>query len=96
MQQATREWNQTGRAARIFTELDYKTRKRKKGGWKRERRVVAKAEHIDGKENPRFVATSLSQQACAGRALYLDGDPGLRRPIIANRTRAYTQIGRRR
>ena len=70
MQQATREWNQTGRAARIFTELDYKTRKRKKGGWKRERRVVAKAEHLDGQENPRFVVTSLSQPTWAGRALY--------------------------
>ena len=33
------------------------TKKTKKGGWDRERRVVAKAEHIDGKENPRFVVT---------------------------------------
>ena len=72
MQQATREWNQTGRAARIFTELDYKTRKRKKGGWKRERRVVAKAEHIDGKENPRFVVTSLPAEEWAAPALYED------------------------
>jgi Transposase DDE domain group 1 len=70
MQQATQQWNQTGQPARIFTEFDYKTRKRKKGGWKRERRVVAKAEHLDGKENPRFVVTSLSQQAWAGKALY--------------------------
>jgi hypothetical protein len=70
MQQATQQWNQTGRPARIFTEFEYKTRKRKKGGWKHERRVVAKAEHIDGKENPRFVVTSLSQQAWAGKALY--------------------------
>ena len=37
-----------------------KTKKTKKRGWDRERRVVAKAEHIDGKENPRFVVTSLS------------------------------------
>ena len=37
------------------------TKKTKKGGWDRERRVVAKAEHIDGKENPRFVVTSLTR-----------------------------------
>ena len=70
MQQATEQWNQTGRPARIFTEFNYKTRKRKKGGWKQERRVVAKAEHIDGKENPRFVVTSLVKDAWAGKALY--------------------------
>jgi hypothetical protein len=70
MQQATRQWNQSGQRARIFTEFDYKTRKRKKGGWRRDRRVVAKAEHIDGKENPRFVVTSLPKDAWAGKALY--------------------------
>jgi Transposase DDE domain group 1 len=70
MQQATQQWNQTGRPARIFTEFDYKTRKRKKGGWKQERRVVAKAEHIAGKENPRFVVTSLGKDAWAAQALY--------------------------
>src|SRR5205085_4862201 len=70
MQQATEQWNQTGRPVRIFTEFDYKTRKRKKGGWKRERRVVAKAEHIDGKENPRFVVTSLSQPEWAANVVY--------------------------
>jgi hypothetical protein len=70
MRQATQQWNQTGQPARIFTEFNYKTRKRKKGGWKQERRVVAKAEHIDGKENPRFVVTSLAQDAWAGKALY--------------------------
>ena len=32
--------------------------------------MVAKAEHIAGKENPRFVVTSLSGQAWAGKALY--------------------------
>jgi hypothetical protein len=35
------------------------------GGWKQERRVVAKAEHIDGKENPRFVVT-FAQPASRG------------------------------
>src|SRR4029453_5391359 len=46
------------------------TRKRKKRGWKRARRVVAKAEHIEGKENARFVVTSLSGERWAARALY--------------------------
>jgi len=31
---------------------------------------VAKAEHIDGKENPRFVVTSLTSEARAVQALY--------------------------
>jgi hypothetical protein len=31
---------------------------------------VAKAEHIDGKENPRFVVTSLTSEARAAQALY--------------------------
>ncbi len=70
MHEATQQWNQTGKPARLFSEFDYKTKKRKTGGWSRERRVVAKAEHIDGKENPRFVVTSLSPEEWSGQALY--------------------------
>ena len=70
MHAATLQWNQTGKPARVFAEFDYQTRKRKKGGWSRERRVVAKAEHIDGKENPRFVVTSLASETWAAKALY--------------------------
>ena len=70
MHAATQEWNQTGKPARVFTEFGYRTKKTKKGGWERERRVVAKAEHIDGKENPRFVVTSLSGEEWAAQALY--------------------------
>ena len=40
------------------------------GGWDGERRVVAKAEHIDSKENPRFVVTSLPAERWAPQALY--------------------------
>ena len=32
--------------------------------------MVAKAEHLDGKENPRFVVTSLSRERWAAQALY--------------------------
>jgi hypothetical protein len=70
MHQATQQWNQTGKPARVFTEFPYKTKKTKKGGWDRERRVAAKAEHIDGKENPRFVVTSLTKEPWEAQALY--------------------------
>ena len=67
MHEATEQWNRTGKPARVFSEFQYRTKKTKKGGWDRERRVVAKAEHIDGKENPRFVVTSLTDES---RKLY--------------------------
>jgi hypothetical protein len=70
MHEATQQWNQTGKPARIFTEFEYKTGKTKKSGWDCARRVVAKAEHIDGKENPRFVVTSLTSGDWEARTLY--------------------------
>jgi hypothetical protein len=70
MHEATQQWNQTGKPARVFTEFEYSTKKTKQGGWDRERRVIAKAEHIDGKENPRFVVTSLKSGEGAAQALY--------------------------
>jgi hypothetical protein len=72
MWEATQQWAQTGKPARIFTEFDYQTKKTQKGGWDRERRVAAKAEHIDGKENPRFVVTSLSSEPWTAQRLYED------------------------
>ena len=70
MHQATQQWNQTGKPARVFREFSYQTKKTKKGGWDRERRMAAKAEHIDGKENPRFVVTSLTSEDWPAQALY--------------------------
>jgi len=75
MREATQQWEQTRKPARVFTEFSYQTKKRKNkqgkpGGWDRQRRVVAKCEHIDGKENPRFVVTSLSAEAWAAQVLY--------------------------
>ena len=52
--------------ARVFTEFAYQTRK----SWKRERRVVAKAEHLEKGANPRFVVTSLSAGQFSTQALY--------------------------
>jgi hypothetical protein len=68
MWEATQQWKATGKAARVFTEFEYRTKTKK--GWERERRVVAKAEHIDGKENPRFVVSSLGSEEWAAQALY--------------------------
>lgn len=55
-------------AVRIYRELRYQTR----DSWSRERRVVAKAEHIIDKANPRFVVTSIGMERCEARALYED------------------------
>ena len=54
-----------GRAARRFTEFLYATRT----SWSRRRRVIAKAEHLPGKANPRFVVTSLPRTVSA-RTVY--------------------------
>jgi hypothetical protein len=70
MHQARQQSEQTGRPARVFTEFAYQTKRTKKGGWTNERRVVAKAEQLAGKENPRFVVTSLSAERWAAQALY--------------------------
>jgi len=68
MWEATQQWEATGKPARVFTEFEYRTKTKK--GWDRERRVVAKAEHIDGKENPRFVVSSLRSERWAAQSLY--------------------------
>ena len=57
---------ETGKAARVFTEFAYQTKK----SWARERRVVAKAEYLDKGENPRFVVTSITSDKWAARELY--------------------------
>ncbi len=66
MHQAQREHKLTAKAARLFTEFDYRTHK----SWTRARRVVAKAEYLDKGENPRFIVTSLSVNKWAAQDLY--------------------------
>jgi hypothetical protein len=66
MEVAKAQYQETGRAARLFKEFVYQTRK----SWSRARRVVAKAEHLEKGENPRFVVTSLSREAWPMQALY--------------------------
>jgi len=66
LEAAARAHARTGKPARRFVDLDYRTRK----SWSRARRVVAKAEQIEGKPNPRFVVTSLNQKRYSARRLY--------------------------
>jgi hypothetical protein len=66
LQEAKAQFEQTQKAARVFTEFSYQTRQ----SWKRERRVVAKAEHLDKGANPRFVVTSFRAEQIQARALY--------------------------
>ncbi len=66
MREAQHEHQRTAKPARVFTEFFYRTRK----SWSRRRRVVAKAEQIEGKENPRYVVTSLAPEAWPAQKLY--------------------------
>jgi hypothetical protein len=64
--EAKQQWEATQQPARVFVEFEHQT---VSGTWSRKRRVVAKAEHIAGKSNPRFIVTSLAE-AWEKRALY--------------------------
>jgi hypothetical protein len=66
MAQVEQQYEETKTPARVFTEFFYATEKT----WSRERRVVAKAEHLDKGSNPRFVVTSLSPEQMAAQELY--------------------------
>jgi hypothetical protein len=66
MAEAARLYEQTQQPARVFAEFRYRTHK----SWSRQRRVVAKAEQLEGKENPRFVVTSLGSKAWPAQRLY--------------------------
>jgi hypothetical protein len=67
IEQAAQIHQETGKVARVFTEFPYQTTT---GSWSRPRRVVAKAEQLDGKENPRFVVTSLGAEEWPAQGLY--------------------------
>jgi hypothetical protein len=59
---AENAFKETGRKQRLFGEFTYAA-----GTWDQERRVIARIEHTDKGENPRFITTSLAGE---GRALY--------------------------
>ena len=66
MHEAQLRHQDTAKAARVFTEFQYKTHK----SWSNVRRVVAKAEYLDKGENPRFVVTSLAADPWPAQQLY--------------------------
>ena len=57
---------ESGKPERLFKELRYQTLKT----WTRERRVVAKAEHLPKGKNPRFIVTSLTSETVEAQELY--------------------------
>ena len=66
MQRAQELYEATKKAARVFKDFRYETRE----SWTRERRVVAKAEHLDKGANPRFVVTSIGLEQIDAQTLY--------------------------
>jgi len=64
--EAQARWEETGRASRVYKDFVYRTL----DSWSRSRRVVGKAEHLDGGPNPRFVVTSLSKAEQPAAVLY--------------------------
>jgi hypothetical protein len=64
MQQAQPLYQSTGKAARVFAEFDYSTRK----SWSRSRRVMAR-QSISTRTNPRFMVTSLPTEQWAAQHL---------------------------
>jgi hypothetical protein len=66
MQAAKELFEQTGKAARVFKDFSYKTKK----SWSRERRVIGKAEHLEKGSNPRLVVTSLSAEEFSAQDVY--------------------------
>jgi hypothetical protein len=66
--EAQRACQAASRAARVFTEFRYRTQK----SWSRNRRVIAKAEHLEKGANPRFVVTNIPGRRLHSRELYED------------------------
>jgi len=64
--QAAAESRASGKPARRFRDFRWITL----DSWSCRRRVVAKAEHTPGKDNPRFVVTSLTRAEAGARHLY--------------------------
>ena len=66
LEQVREQAQRTGEKARCFRDLRYRTKK----SWSRPRRVVAKAEQLGDKANPRFVVTSLDAASYPAQELY--------------------------
>ena len=66
LQRAQDSMRKQRKPARVFKDFRYQTRE----SWTRERRVVAKAEHLDKGSNPRFVVTSIEMEQMDAQTLY--------------------------
>jgi hypothetical protein len=66
LHQAKLQCEASAAPARVFKEFDYRTKK----SWSRSRRVIAKAEHLPQRENPRFVVTSIPAEQFDAQTLY--------------------------
>ena len=64
--QARALFAESGKAARVFKDFSYCTRK----SWSRQRRVIGKAEHLAMGDNPRYLVTSLDSQRWPAQKLY--------------------------
>lgn len=64
--QARTLFEESGKAARVFKDFVYRTKK----SWSRQRRVVGKAEHLPKGANPRFIVTSLPSEEWSAQVLY--------------------------
>lgn len=65
---ARRMHEKSGLPERVFKQFQYETL----DSWSRKRRVVAKAEQLTGKANPRFVVTTLSRKEASPAEVYED------------------------
>ena len=66
LEQARAQFEESGKAARVFKDFVYQTKK----SWSRQRRVVGKAEHLSKGANPRFIVTSLPSEKWSAQKLY--------------------------
>jgi Transposase DDE domain group 1 len=64
--QARTLFEESGKAARVFKDFVYRTKK----SWSQQRRVVGKAEHLPKGANPRFIVTSLPSDMWSAQVLY--------------------------
>ncbi len=68
MKKAKKKFWKTQEPARCYRDFSFRTLT----SWSRSRRVVGKAEQLRGKENPRFIVTSLSKEDFPAQELYED------------------------
>jgi len=66
LEQARSQFEESGKASRVFKDFVYRTKK----SWSRQRRVVGKAEHLSKGANPRFIVTSLPSDKWSAQVLY--------------------------